>query len=358
MREEENQTVQNASVVMNFDLYNLAGDFTGNASFSWKNDTMEICLGDITDQWLTYATIQYEGNATGYQQRSYYLINYTLTNVSQDLYLYLINDVIGSRITLTVMDSSGIPQPDHYVLIDRYYVAENAYKTVTVGKTDSSGQTVIYLEAYDTYYRFKIQDDTTVRQTVSSRLITASSITLVIEEPNIIEWFEYYDKVRSLCTFNETRRLTECVYNDTVGLATSVCLTSWHITSLQENKTCDNCSTIANGVLSCSYDLQQNGTHLWQLRANVTLNPVEFLTIDNGYVEMGIANIFGLVGLLVGFILIGTVTFTGLWHPPVAIILLVASLAMTVYFGLVMFSLEAIIGIAFIGAIIIFRSKS
>jgi len=358
MREEENQTVQNASVVMNFDLYSLSGDFTGNASFSFKNDTMEICLGDITDQWLTYATMQYEGNDTGYQQRSYYLINYSLTNVSQDLYLYLINDVIGSRITITVMDSSGIPQPDFYVLIDRYYVAENAYKTVAVGKTDSTGQTVTYLEAYDTYYRFRIYDDATLKQTISSMLITSSSITLVIEEPDIIEWFEYHDKIRSICAFNETRRLTECIYNDTGSLATSVCLTSWHIQALLDNKTCDNCSTTANGVLSCSYDLQQNGTHLWQLRANVTLNPKEFLTVDNAYVEMGIANIFGTLGVIIGFILIGTVTFTGLWHPPVAIILLVASLALTVYFGLVMFSWTTVVGIAFIGAIIIFRSKS
>jgi len=164
-----------------FQVYTNNSNSYTNYTFSLNgNSSYGICIFPNTTNYRVNAIMEYgDGN---YSARKYYLRNYILTNTTQYIYLYNINDTISSDVIITVIDKKdGSRVPDAYVKILRYYVGENVYRTVEIEKTDQYGQTVAKMIQADIFYKFMIENEAGVTLLNSDvTKITSSSIIVPI----------------------------------------------------------------------------------------------------------------------------------------------------------------------------------
>jgi len=119
-----------------------------------------ICLypADATikaDVWIEY-------NSEDYSERKYFLNQYTLNNVTNNLSLYLLDDVITSDIIISLFDrNTGIPITDAIVKMQRYYPQDAGtdfrYRTVQIEQSDATGKLLMKAVLGDVWYRFIIE---------------------------------------------------------------------------------------------------------------------------------------------------------------------------------------------------------
>ena len=80
------------------------------------------------------ATMVYD--AADYTQRTYYLNDATLSNQTQIIDLYLINDSDGILVNINLVDATHLSIEDAYINILRQYVGENTFRTIAIARTD------------------------------------------------------------------------------------------------------------------------------------------------------------------------------------------------------------------------------
>jgi hypothetical protein len=111
-------------------------NFTGNNSY-------EICIDPADAEYTINALIEFESDE--YAHRKYFLFDEIINNVSSNVSLYLLNDTIGSDITLSIYDQSNGQQLENAIVKVLRYFPEtdnggtSGYKLVEVLQTNRDG---------------------------------------------------------------------------------------------------------------------------------------------------------------------------------------------------------------------------
>jgi hypothetical protein len=135
-------------------LFGLSANVGYNFSFTGGN-TYSICIYPNASQLRTDAVMQY--TAPGYQTRSYYLFNVTMSNVTQTINLYQLNTSISAYTTTNTYDlANGRYLPGSFVSMLRYYPQTNSYSVVEVEQSDSNGNAIFSVVPYNTFYKFLV----------------------------------------------------------------------------------------------------------------------------------------------------------------------------------------------------------
>lgn len=159
--EENNSLVNNVTLNMHI---RLIGNTTGTKDFGFEfrnNSTYHLCIDSPTQEYTVYMQIEYE--AVGYAHRNYYIDEYTLTNETGVLNLYLIDTLKYSDIVVIVYDSTTGGLIENATIKALRYFPESdngttaAYKTVEVEKTDITGRGVMKLVLVDVWYKFIVE---------------------------------------------------------------------------------------------------------------------------------------------------------------------------------------------------------
>jgi hypothetical protein len=142
-----------------FEYWSTGSSSTNIANYSFQNLTENpsyaFCVHPNSTSINLNMNSQYSG--AGYSDRTYYLNNATLTNITSNITLYQLNDTDAVKFFINVKD--GIEAfTGATVTISKLFVGEGIYKTTGIRETDDAGKFIEYLEL-DQSYRFAITRD-------------------------------------------------------------------------------------------------------------------------------------------------------------------------------------------------------
>ena len=152
------------------------------------NGTSDAGFLNITPSYLGEYRIDYW--ADGYYKRSYYFD--ASSSFYMDLTLYLLNTTEGSRIIHHVFDQSGGNADNITVVLQRQYGAN--YYTVSISRTNFEGDTVLYAQLYDIWYKliYYTNDGRLLRITDPSPFLDTSTDDQVsLNDDSFFSWRVY-----------------------------------------------------------------------------------------------------------------------------------------------------------------------
>lgn len=346
---ESNQTSMNASLDITLNLNNPQDNQSNNYSFSFpSNTTQNIC---IYPNWASYqvnATATY--SATGFSQRHYYLVNANISNQTQNINLYLLDNSLSTLITTQVIDRNLNPISDVIIKAQKYYVGSNNYQTVAEGHTDFGGNDYIYLNVYDTFYKFVLEKNGQALAEFAPLTIGSTTLSLPVGNATRGEYWSYYGTVASNCYYTNATAILRCDFSDTSGLMQTVNMTVQRFGMVSGwTDYCSDNATSTSATLICSIDNTGSYLYHYQLWA---VYPQSSFAFNDGDIDLtNKYKPYGDVGVISGVMIIGTVALMGLPYSfgiivftTIAIIIVVAinfvSLG-NIYFDLITIALIA-----------------
>lgn len=222
------------------------------------NSSYAFCTNTNTTTFYVSAEIEYSG--TGYATNYYYLNDIQLIATNpQNITLYLLNDSKATTTVLRVEDTAQRPFEDYTVQIQSYDVGTGTFYTVGMAKTDYKGEDVVYLNWYDTLYKFIVLDTTgNVVRTTGTTKITGTPT--IIEISSDIEFV--YDKFENFVYtlyFDNTTNNFVLTYTMPSGEVDSACLRVYKEDSLNQTLVCDTCETSSSATIFCNIGSYGNG---------------------------------------------------------------------------------------------------
>lgn len=242
-----------------FNYWLGTGSVYKNYSFETLNNNTNSNYNFCIFPNLTYyVNMDSVFSATSYAENNYYLNNATITNLTSDLLLYLINSSLATKFYITVLKEVS-PFATATVSISKFFIGEGIYKNVGVKVTDDEGKFFANLDIDDDY-SFSIVKDGAAYGPILKQATCASSpceITLQIEDEQGNVWNGYYSYLsNSTITsldFDKDTEIVNYAFFDITGLANYFRLV---IKKVMLNSTeeiiCNEYSYSSSGSLTCN----------------------------------------------------------------------------------------------------------
>jgi len=334
---------------------NYTFNLTGNVSYP-------ICLEHNETSFLVDAHIRYYN--TSYSTRNYFLENYTVDNVTDNISLYLLETTLSSPISFEIRESNGI-NPAASVVIQalRFYPDKNVYRIVAMALTDGDGKGFSYLKMNTVFHKFRLYRDgefmREIEQGVLGGADVAAGLTLTysLTVTSLAEIMEIYEQVAGSCTSNNATAIVTCTYDDSSTHLQTMYLTIQKLSNVSWVSICTNSSITDNGTLTCSAASAGNGTYYYWLYGKFASSTLLTIKIADGSFNVGQLNIFGTAGLLFSAILIIALVMIGSFNPIVTIFMGITGLVVSSILGMLDISLAALVGIIIVGIIIAIKSR-
>lgn len=290
--------------------YSIDNQSVDNSSFAFCSDN---------ENNTYYVDMEAMFSAVNYAEKNYFLTNSTLTNNTNEISLYLLNESNSIEFFIDV-EQDLRPVTSATVNIKKYFVGEGVYKTVEIDETSSDkGEFTAYLDL-DQKYSFTITKDGEVLGTV---IKTASckeapcELTLSLSSAlaNVYETFgEFFAQnvVYSL-TFDANTKIVTFDFVDTTGLANYFRMTVEQVNyDSSTSFIIDTSLYTSSGTITGNLSNYSSGDFV--AKVYVARSPELFIDYLNISISE-LAGTFGLLGLLVTFIFILTIIFGISFNP-------------------------------------------
>lgn len=332
--------------------YNLQYGSEGNSSALVSSGTFNnipnfhICINSSYSYYVGYGEIQYE--VSGYSSRRFYIFeSERLTNITISNNLYSLETASSTAFQITATDTGLSPYDGYYVALLRWYPALDEYRIVDMGKTDSSGQTVVHVKVDDVDYRLGLYepDGTLVRLLDPIRMVcqTTPCVYSLIVDLDEIDLTTFLN-IESSLTFNKTTSIFTYIFNDASQDTTVMNLTVWR-DSPDSGSTiiCSTSTASFTGVLVCDVSAFSG-----QLRAEVyrEASPSILIAQRLESIRDSLIDVAGgkTMVLFIGLILVMVMALMGIVSPPLVIILSLVGLIPLVILGGINYAVFMILG--------------
>ncbi len=354
MYEEENRTLMNAT--MEITLW-VGGTFTDDYSFKFENNnTYHICLYPNWSEYEVNSTIEYY--ETGYTRRNYFLSNAIINNVTTDINLYLLSSSIAINIQFLAKDVYHNLQEDVIIKAQRFYTGSNEYITVAMGRTGFDGVAGIPLRQ-NIWYRYILERNHAVLRTYNPMYLTELELELYIEQAERIEFFTYWGTVAHSCSYNNDSQNLICTFSDTSGKMVEVKLIAEERRPVGNFVTvCENTTVSTSGTLACSLAAHQNKTITYYLSGRFCCSEQTYMVMESGILDLHDAFSYGMIGVLITFILVLSAGMTGIWNPAVSIILTMVALFASITLQLITVGPAAFMALVVVAGVIVFKMRT
>jgi len=346
-----------------FWAFKSGSTFQRNYTFNLSgNVSYPICLEHNETSFLVDAHIRYYN--TSYSTRNYFLENYTVDNVTDNISLYLLETTLSSPISFEIRESNGI-NPAASVVIQalRFYPDKNVYRIVAMALTDGDGKGFSYLKMNTVFHKFKLYRDGEFKREIEQGVLggadVAAGLTLTysLTVTSLAEIMEIYEQVVGSCTSNNATAIVTCTYADSSTHLQTMYLTVQRLSNVSWTAICTNSSITDNGTLTCDASGGGNGTYYYWLYGKFASSSLLTIKIADGSFYVGQLNIFGTAGLLFSAILIIALVMIGSFNPIVTIFMGITGLVASSILGMLDISLAALVGIIIVGIIIAIKSR-
>ena len=356
--DEVDKTDKIAKLEGSFLVYgnNISNNATYNFTFTGDNN-YSLCITPTYESMFTYAQLQYYNKTTTvYQDRSYFLVNASLSNTSTQLNLYLSNNT--SQIFFNIIDEFANPYIDAVVKAQRYYLAEDTYRTVAMGRTDDNGDTFMYLMPNTIWYRFIVEKDGEVIKTFTPMLLTSTDVSLPIATIEASNLFEYWNTIGYSCSYSNTTEFLTCIVSDTSGKLTLSTLLVYDTTAGTETLICNETSVSTSTTLYCELPDVTNKQYTYNLYGNFCCSTETIYSMTNGVLDFFDGVGLGTMGMFATFLIVLVLAGIGIFNPAISIALTVIGLIAMATLGFLDTTTTAIAGITVVGVIIISKLGS
>ena len=317
-----------------FDFWIGGGTVVRNSSLAVNLTEVTLCLHP-NETIKTDANINYDSSvSTDYTDRFYYLNDFVASNVSQDIYMYLLNSSASTSFILKVQDESLLPVTDALIEVHRYYPGTGTFKIVQVSKTDDNGKSIGFFQTETVDYKFIIKKNGVILlETGQQKVVPEVSpytLTFNTGDPLGSPWEiqEDISSLESTLVWNETSEIVSYVYIDTSGLfSESRLLVVRDSLTNSSNITimCNESSTLNSATLTCDVG-DEDG--FYTATAYINRGAGEVLDRQIGFQIETLSGIVGLLGLFYGFFLILVSAFVfkfneiaGIWAMTITVFL-------------------------------------
>ena len=361
---EENMTgIVNWNFQGTFDYWLGTGTTRKNVSVNNLNiNYSSLCISPNNTIFKTDAIIQYE--KTDYVKRNYYLYNASLTNITNNIILYLLDNSVAKSFIVSVKDSSQLPITNTYVYIQRYYPGTDTFQTVEMAKTDGSGNTIGHFEVETEDYRIIIIKDGIVLYTSPVQKVycsaTPCSLPIQTSGGGVTGWIHignlsnliYYGP-----SYNSTTGLISYSYIDTSGTTHWGRLWVYSINAGRGKQTICNINSTSNAAtLTCNVTGNEGTIYA---DAYISRSP-EVLVWAASFVIQTLKSIMNMQGLFWAMLIILTLAIAGAVMGGVSggIIGTIMGFIGAAWLGIASFGMITIWGLIIIGVFIIWQIKN
>jgi len=337
-----NETANATDIEVTFNYWSGLGAASANYSYqnlsNYNDSQYKFCI--LPADKTVYSDMEMMYDAIGYSERTYYLVNATLDNITNEITLYLMPDSDAVQFFVDVKDGLA-PFTEGTITISKYFTGEGVYKTIGIRETDDEGEFIEYLEL-DKKYQFSIARDgesygTIIKQAVCA--VAPCKITLQIETAATDYWQGYYDyfatDVAYSLTYNDSSKTVTYTFTDLTGLAQWFRL---YVSGVAMNQTgaviCNDTLYSTSGTLTC--DLTgQNGE--FKATGYISRSPEKILKFIFITIR-GWAEACGADGILITLFIIVTVALIGAWSPAIGVVLMAFAVLMSMFLGFMSFT--------------------
>lgn len=195
-----------------------------NFTFSGVSSA-DICLIPSNVTLYTYGGVKYD--APSHVVENWYFVNASFSNVTTNVSLYDLDDTNSTSFEFTIFDTNFNPVEGVYLRLERFYPAENAYKTVEMAQSDSFGKGIVHLVVEDVFYRYFIFNESGTLLSTSPmkafcQVLPCELSTFFIgaDPTDMLEPIEGVSNMEATLTYNTTTQIIRYEYNDLTGTAT------------------------------------------------------------------------------------------------------------------------------------------
>lgn len=345
----------NASINAYFEVWiNSINDYrTFNLTWDGFNK-YGICINPNWAEYLLYSQLEY--SATDYETKYYYFTNKTLNNVTELLTLYMTNST--TAVEFTVTDENDNPVEDVYISVLKYDVGTNSYITTEIIKTDSEGVAIGNIVLNTKWYKFILNYDGDIVLETSATKVTSTTVNFQIDlTTNFFDTYDVVDDVACDITFNSATRTFSYTYSDPTGGVISGCLNI--IKRSLNGDTVINSSCVDSSSSTILLGVGNVTTGLYIGTGTINIDGTNYVCGDAESKDYStLHQTFGLGGIFVSFLLVLTLVMIGVWHPVVAVFLMIVGVVATNIIGIFHLTWEILISFVIIGFITIYRLNS
>ncbi len=185
-----------------FDNWLGSGSIYRTTSFNEASTAdLKLCITPTNKTQYSNAHIEYkfeDANVT-FIPRNYFFQNKSLTNVSEEINLFLLEAEDSTSFIIKVQDQKLSPVTEALVYIQKYYPSDGKYKTVQIAKTDSNGETLGFYETETTDYKhIIIKNGVTLLETAQQKVVGKSvpfTLTFTIGQALGYPWTSFEDNI-------------------------------------------------------------------------------------------------------------------------------------------------------------------
>jgi len=346
-----------------FDTWLGSGAVYRTQSFNEASTAeLKLCITPTNKTQYSNAQIEYkfENENLTFIPRNYFFQNKTLTNISEEINLFLLEAEDSTSFIIKVQDQKLSPVTEALVYIQKYYPSDGKYRTIQIAKTDSNGETLGFYETETTDYKHTIiKNGVTLLETAQQKVVGKSvpfTLTFTIGQALGYPWTSFEDNVNvdtNLTFDKDTNIVTFNYIENTTGYVTAGQLLVFQnsLTNSTTTIICNVTSTEASATLTCDLSAY-NGTFTAISYINGESQNIIMFTITQA------RDVFGNDGLFLGMMIILTAGFAMMWNPAAGIISINAAVIFVNIIGFISVSPIFIFGMIGISIITIILLKT
>lgn len=294
--------------------------------------------------------------------RKYFFDDATITNITQNISLLLLDSEDATTFILKVRDNTLQPVAGALIYIQRYYPGEGIFRTVQIAKTDENGASVGFYQAETvTYKHIIVKDGVVLLDTGTGGVVVGESVPFTLtftvgdSLPPPWEFLNENSTIQTSLTYNKTSEFVVFAYIDPTGSANFGRLHVYKdsLTNSTTTTICDTSTTGSSATITCNMSGQTGNF----VAKGYVVTSTNLQRIINFIMDTA-RDIFGKTGAFLGWIIILTVSMAFLWNPSVAIILINCAIIFVGIVGLLVFSPVAYFSIIGISIILLILFKT
>ena len=306
--------------------------------------------------FYTNAHIEYDASA--YALNSYFLNNASLTNTTNNISLYLLNNSLATVTVLKVVDNGQHPMEDVEIQILFYDVGTGTYYAVGIASTDFLGQDIVYLNWYDSLYKFILTKNGVVIKSTNTTKISESPVLFEIKDESGFVFDKFADFQYNLY-FNDVTNNFVLTFTKPSGEVDEGCLRVVKRSASNDTQVCLICEESSSATLYCDISSAGNGTFVAAFYATGSLFYIDWIseTIGIAFQET-IYNLLGNNDATFYMFMIAGFSLAMLFVSPIfGIIGILIGLGAGAALGFTLIDYGEFIGIILLGGIIVWILK-
>ena len=362
--ESDDNAPINGSMEVTFNYKAEGGATQKTFSFSNTSNTVsdfDFCFDPANFNYSIDTILQY--SAPGYVSKFYNLEDKLLTNKSEEIKLYVLNESDSTSFIIELRDYEYNIVTNAKIYVQEYIEGDGEWVTTEIVTTNDDGEAIAHILTEDALYRFKVYVDNVLEHTTSGTPITCPEVpctVLIVMDEDYVGAIEANKKLGNLVstlTYNSATHLVRYTYADTSGNFTQsrLIVIRYNIGSGNiYTPICNTTKTTSSGVIQCDISNQVNGTYV--ARGYIKRDAGEVLDLRiliDKFID--IVGTIGLDGVLISIFLFMGIVMLGVLRPSLGIIFAIVGIVGLRLLGLMEITMTAIVSVIAIGVILLWE---